>query len=184
MGRGRSGSPHPAVLLDQQFWCWGRDVRHPSGNLLTRYGFRRIAAQDPTGTTSYVYDLSCERRVGLRRASLVYHEAGAGALMIWRGAFVPRLVHWERDAELPAECCPDEAAQPEGENESRRIRYLQAGLALWITSYEDWIADVAGAGYRDRCADEWPRSIVSGRDLGAAWADHVCRIAGSPANGH
>lgn len=177
-------APHPATLLDQQFWCWGRDVRHPSGNLLTRYGFRRIASEDPAGTSSYAHTLSDERRVGLRRGSLVYGEARAGALMIWRGAFVPRLVHWERHAELPADCYPDDAAQPEGENESRRIRYLQAGVALWISSYESWIADVAGPGYRDRCADEWPRSIVSGRDLGAAWADYVSRIAGKPAHGH
>ena len=29
------------LLLDQQCWCWGQDIRHPEGNLLLTHGFVR-----------------------------------------------------------------------------------------------------------------------------------------------
>ena len=27
--------------MEQQLWCWGRDVERPEGNLLMAYGFER-----------------------------------------------------------------------------------------------------------------------------------------------
>ena len=27
--------------MEQQVWCWGRDVEYPDGNLLMQYGFER-----------------------------------------------------------------------------------------------------------------------------------------------
>lgn len=31
------------VLFDQQFWCWGQDVRREGGNALLLYGLERDA---------------------------------------------------------------------------------------------------------------------------------------------
>ncbi|MFQ3649035.1 MAG: hypothetical protein SNJ75_01785, partial [Gemmataceae bacterium] len=32
-------------LLDQQWWCWGRDLCHPEGNLFLRLGMCRYRPQ-------------------------------------------------------------------------------------------------------------------------------------------
>lgn len=38
-----------SALLDVQFWLMGRDVEHPGGNLLCRFGFTREPAPHHVG---------------------------------------------------------------------------------------------------------------------------------------
>lgn len=46
------------VLLDQQFWFLGHDIRHTDGNALQRFGFVRWGSPTPGGTSCYVYALT------------------------------------------------------------------------------------------------------------------------------
>jgi hypothetical protein len=42
------------VLLDQQFWFLGHDIRHADGNALQRFGFVRWRSPAQGGTSCYV----------------------------------------------------------------------------------------------------------------------------------
>ncbi len=48
------------VLLDQQFWFLGHDIRHAHGNALQRFGFVRWRSPAQGGTSCYVYALTAE----------------------------------------------------------------------------------------------------------------------------
>jgi hypothetical protein len=45
------------VLLDQQFWFLGHDIRHEAGNALERFGFTRWRHAHGVGTSCYVLHL-------------------------------------------------------------------------------------------------------------------------------
>jgi len=47
------------VLLDQQLWFLGHDIRHPEGNALLRFGFTRQRSASGGGTTCYRF-ASCD----------------------------------------------------------------------------------------------------------------------------
>jgi hypothetical protein len=56
--RGQSGQQRnriASVLLDQQMWCWGRDIVRSEGNLLLQFGFRKERPPATvSGCTAYI----------------------------------------------------------------------------------------------------------------------------------
>ncbi len=53
------------VLLNQQIWCWGQDIRHREGNLLLAYGFRRHRPPANTHGSS-CYELQVNEQTAIR----------------------------------------------------------------------------------------------------------------------
>lgn len=80
------------TLLDQQFWCWGQDVRYPGGNLLLDYGFvRQRPPAGQRGSSAYTLAPTPGRHLVLRGFGLSYAADGVGNLFLPRYGFAPRL---------------------------------------------------------------------------------------------
>jgi hypothetical protein len=48
-----------AELLHQQCWCWGCDIKRSDGNLLGRYGARRVPPETRRRDCSTAYHVVC-----------------------------------------------------------------------------------------------------------------------------
>lgn len=129
--------------LAQQMVFWGHDVRHPSGNLLLRFGLRRSPSPGLTGTSCY----SMPWEDGLIElhgavASWTTHEAGVGILFcrdkcrvgLWNG---PR---------------PPVPGQENGAAGAVDERWLAFQPFLrWLIAYEQWILETLGTEWRAAC---------------------------------
>ena len=81
-----------AWLLNQQIWCWGRDIEFAEQNLLVQYGFQRI--EKPAGSRAasiYRLKLSPTKRVVLRGFGIFWGDDRLGGVFLCRFGFAPRL---------------------------------------------------------------------------------------------
>ncbi|MCH2362803.1 MAG: hypothetical protein MK329_17250 [Pirellulales bacterium] len=157
-------------LMQQQLWCWGRDVERAEGNLLMEFGFERHrdCAIDPQSTC---YRLDCdELHVSLWGFGMFFGRRDLGGLYINRFDFRPRWapieslaegIHWPQ--ELPA------FARPRGRAQWVRARDLWSGLLRWIADYEAWVQDTSEPTYRSKTVETWLRPFVRAEKMSAAW---------------
>ena len=143
------------LLLNQQCWLWGQDVKHrqpgdEAENLLLRHGFTRMRPPaGVVGSSQYTLDLPDGLRVRLWGFGIFFGQAGgeSGGLYLNRFDFFPR------------QAAPADQWQAHTLKHVPRARDLRLlpQLARWIGGYEAWVLQVAGAGYRGRCLDGWKR---------------------------
>ena len=77
------------VLLNQQCWLWGQDVRRPEGNLLLERGFERLRPpEEAGGATQYTLFLTNDLRVRLWGFGMYF--GGVQGVYVNRYEFVPR----------------------------------------------------------------------------------------------
>ena len=157
-------------LMQQQLWCWGRDVERAEGNLLMEFGFERHrdCAIDPQSTC---YRLDCDDlHVSLWGFGMFFGRRDLGGLYINRFDFRPRWapieslaegIHWPQ--ELPA------FARPRGMSQWVRARDLWSGLLRWIADYETWVQETSGPTYRSKTVETWLRPFVRADKMSAAW---------------
>ena len=157
-------------LMQQQLWCWGRDVERAEGNLLMEFGFERHrdCAIDPQSTC---YRLDCDDlHVSLWGFGMFFGRRDLGGLYINRFDFRPRWapieslaegIHWPQ--ELPA------FARPRGMSQWVRARDLWSALLRWIADYEAWVQDTSGPTYRSKTVETWLRPFVRADKMSAAW---------------
>jgi len=164
-------------LLDQQFWCWGRDIHHEGGDALIDYGFHRW--RRPAGTPGcnvYTLSLGPCRRVTLWGFGLCYADDD-GVIFLRRFSFAPT---WRSRAMLPGPTWNAGGLPrfrlPRIERERDRVRRLVYGTLEWLASYEDW-ADVAlGTRHRrDRVASWFKPRTPAGR-IAPAWRSLATRV--------
>ena len=171
-----------ASLLNQQIWCWGRDIEGSEGNLLVQHGFQRI--EKPTGSSAaslYRLDLSPTSRVILRGFGLFCGDDRWGGVFLRRFDFKPQFTPaadlsrppW-LVADLPPLVSPRAGQVP-------CCQRLLLTLIDWVHQYEVWIAERAGIDYRAETLLDWngkdgsvpPEQMTyAWRMLGAAVADH------------
>ena len=179
------------LLLEQQCWLWGQDVRHAPGNLLLQYGFDRARApHDVIGASAYqlrlLPDDICprERVVALWGFGLWYGEADEGdqsGIFIGRAAFEPR---WSATALPPRSAwspAPIHAATraPQLKTERQQARVLLKGALSWIASYENWALARVGETERCRQLQAWPQGaahMVPTGEFVRAWAALAARL--------
>ncbi|GIW11781.1 MAG: hypothetical protein KatS3mg061_2838 [Dehalococcoidia bacterium] len=146
------------VLLNQQFWCWGQDIRQPAGNLLLAFGFRRL--RPPVG----VLGSSCYR-LSLAGGEVVLWGWG----VLWSGAstgvFLPRRQFAPQGVRgsLAAPCWSPEGLPPLDPPTlvSQQTLALLAELLDWLAGYERWVLQVAGRDYRRACAGAAPGATLT-----------------------
>jgi hypothetical protein len=150
---------HGSVLLNQQFWLWGQDIRRPEGNLLLGGGFERArppgAAQ---GSRCYTLRLDGGRTVALWGFGLFYGDDDLGGLYLSRFRLLPLL---SENADPPASVwAPNDLppfASPASMDEWERARPLLVAALLWISAYESRTLELPGLTYRRRCLAGAPR---------------------------
>ena len=156
--------------MEQQVWCWGRDVEHPSGNLLMRFGFERHRDQSSTDRST-CYRLDQEKlHVALWGFGMFFGCRDLGGLYLGRFEFCPGWapveslslsIHWPED--LPA------FSRPQGKAQWLNARRLWKASLNWIAKYETWVRTTAGLAYRRDCVDNWLRPSVRADKIAAAW---------------
>ena len=156
--------------MEQQVWCWGRDVEHPDGNLLIDYGFNRYRDRD-TEDRSTCYRLDHDRlHVALWGFGMFFGSRELGGLYLDRFEFCPTwapveavslAIHWPH--ELP------NFARPHGDLQWQSAHKLWKLSQLWIANYEKWVRSKVGLSYRRECVAMWMRPFVRAEKTSAAW---------------
>lgn len=158
-------------LLNQQFWCWGRDASRPEGNGLLAAGGMRLAP--PAGWQAgscYRWEDRRGRRVVLWGFGLFFGSDGLGGIFLRRGRFGPLSSVsagwpdpcWRLD-EFPETHCPVTA------DEQRRSLQLLGEALDWIRLYEERVLLDWGVAYRTACLNEWQAAGPAER-IPQAWA--------------
>lgn len=171
------------ALLDQQMWCFGRDVSRAAGNLLVEYGFSKEPPPEGINISSrYTLD-ERESGRGLRLwgFGILYSETDVGAVFLQRRKFTPRSVPdgctagvW-RAPDMPK--CP----KPRTKSESETAWRLLAGACAWLSGYEAWVREASGAEYREKCVAAWPKKSVPPEEMVEAWMRLARTVGGGAA---
>lgn len=176
------------VLLDQQFWFLGHDIRHAAGNALERFGFTRWRHPQGVGTSCYVLPqapgqalvcwgfaayLGAVRFPDADPAGGDGEPVGPAGILVQRHAMTPRVVRTppcvpvHRLTDLPRTRAPQSGRDWEA---------VHAGLptlATLFACYEQWAQRALGASYRLETLRTLPRhkrrkfDVVP--DLSAHW---------------
>lgn len=158
-------------LLDQQLWCWGRDVARREGNLLIDYGFERhVPDGRAVQTSSYSAKHPCGDSLALWSWGLFYGCPACGGLFLRRTSIAPCLTaestcphpHW------PVGVLPRHR-RPRTPEEAVVARTLLVRVARWIGRFEEWIRRTVGSEHRAACLREWHRVIGDSESLAGLW---------------
>jgi hypothetical protein len=153
------------LLLHQQCWLWGQDIKRPEGNLLLKYGFERI--RPPAGiqgSTRYQIRLSDRATLSLWGFGLYYTRYGYGGVYLNRYDATPRYCHaadflphvWT-PADLPVT------------GHDPQIPYLASKAFHWIANYERWVLHHYGLSYRRACLSTWHQPSILPQSLPDEW---------------
>ncbi|GIW83540.1 MAG: hypothetical protein KatS3mg106_053 [Gemmataceae bacterium] len=178
---------HGAQLLDQQMWCWGRDIVRPEGNLLCAYGFSRYRYAKQFSSDGYMYlDGNPKHKVatsgytfirndgvwiGLWGWGMLYGNSQEGTVFLHRFDFTPI---WINITSVPQNLRGPDDLHTFRVGKARDLSVILPRLftaALnWAASYERWVLDVAGLDYRSACVAQWPKAVVPASDMAMAWS--------------
>jgi hypothetical protein len=163
------------VLLEQQMWCWGCDVRRQEGNLLLGYGFQKRQSTDPRYHSAYTYALCTDCALTLWGWGLWLARESYGSLFLSRARF--RVTYtaavdlcpqaWEVNALPPLQ-------QPNQALGWHNSILLLAEVAAFVAHYEGWLATQLNENYRNHVIAEWPqrrrhRGGIAAADLAQTW---------------
>ncbi|QQS40186.1 MAG: hypothetical protein IPM63_12560 [Acidobacteriota bacterium] len=159
-------------LLHHQCWFFGRDIWHPSGNLLIRFGFTRFGApKGQDGGNSYRLVLDECSEIVIWGFGIFLGDESNGGVFIKRLGFNPKVLDTAR-LELPiskSEQLP-KRRQPVSAMEQRRARALTLRITQWIACYEKWVDNTCGTGWRRRCLSDWESATMAQDDIALGWA--------------
>jgi len=180
------------VLLDQQFWYLGHDIRHVDGNALQRFGFERLRSGTDSGTSCYVYALSDTAPLdavvcwgfaaycGPVRFGAAAEGVLAGVPVARRGVLLHRHANGPRltaaPLPLPLHRLADlpKARVASSDAERRTVRERVGQMALVFSRYEHWARSTLGDRYRLDTLAQLPRRkqrrFERVPDLSAFWA--------------
>lgn len=175
-----------SALLDQQLWCWGRDVARPAGNLLLALGMCRYRAPDPARGVSAYTGRTDGGTVWLWGFGVLYADDVTGSgVFLRRYRFDPQLV--PRAPAVPVHRLADlkGLTRPSSAKGRALARTLVHKAAGWMARYEHWVAETHGIAYRRATLDARDRPpVVPAEKMASAWervAKKVTRLDGAAA---
>ena len=166
------------LLLHHQCWFFGRDIHHPKGNLLIRYGFERCGTPDnKSGSNCYRLQFEKPFEVNLWGFGVFFGNDSLGGIFIKRFDFRPRLFE-QGSLNAPvfkSEQLPPNRS-PRTDSEIKLARHLTVDFIRWILSYEEWIENECGKSWRRKCLCEWDKSEFPARKINPNWHELKNRI--------
>ncbi len=140
-------------------WFFGRDIQHPEGNLLLRFGFAR---ERPPAGVSGTSRYTLATPVG----SLTLWGWGAHwcddqplALLMRRHGPGPRLVSAAAPLDHVWAHTALTGTRAAVGAEWARVGALLAAFAGWVHTYERWVRETCGESWRSDCAALRPRHV-------------------------
>ena len=158
------------ALLDQQLWCWGRDITRPAGNLLLQLGMSRHRPPEPgRGGSAYTGRVAGDGVIWLWGFGIVYCLPGLGGVFLRRYSFEPVLVaELRQPVHAPEQVVP--MVRPKTARQRAVACQLVRALAEWIAGYEHWVAETLGVAYREETLAARDRSAaVPARHMARTW---------------
>ena len=178
-------SHHAELLLDQQIWCFGRDIRHDGGNALLERGFQ--VERPPVGAvggSAYTLTMPSGDRLILWGFGLCFGggDPALGLIHLRRFQFHPT---WRAEATLPGPAWDTTTrfprfARPRGEPEWERVRRLTAQALLALADHEDWVHAHLGPNHRRACVATWTKARFAPGRVAPSWRALARRIAPGP----
>ncbi len=163
-----------ATLLNQQVWCWGRDICRKEGNWLLEIGFQRIEAEESNDAVDSVYSLRLPagQNLVLRGYGVFYGNPEYGGIFLPRYEFIPGYTNhsilesppW-KESDLPELKFPSQS-------EWKNYIALLVDLIYWIKNYEQNVIQNLGLEYRHYTLTEWDngtREIIAAKDIVSEW---------------
>lgn len=157
-------------LMDQQLWCWGRDIEHPAGNLLLDYGFTRVRPPEGQKACSqYSLALGDARTLRLWGYGIAL-VTQIDCCYFSRAAFSPALLK----GVLPAAIFSTDDLPPLKYSlnmaEKQRCHGYFAAVLHEITAYESWLEERIDAQYRESILSHRKHGIARHRETVHEWA--------------
>lgn len=167
-----------AALLDQQLWCWGRDVARPDGNVLLGLGMCRYRAAEPGRERSaYTGRVSGGGTVWLWGFGVYFWRPDLGGGFFRRKGFEPLLRAAPLDAPVHASADLTGVRRPATAGERACAAKLVRAACEWVAEYEHWIAETFGTAYRAATLAARDRiTAVPAREMPRVW-EHVGKKA-------
>ena len=146
------------MLIDQQMWCWGCDVRWTHGNFLLLYGAQKRPSPNPRFHSAYSFRIGEEIVLNLWGWGLWIASPHRGSLFVARSRFH---VCYMRDTTLmPDAWCrrdlPLKKLEP-ADDDLANARNLLGAALHWTGTYEAWLNEQVPHDYRERVLAQWPR---------------------------
>ncbi|MEM9364852.1 MAG: hypothetical protein AAGD07_02575 [Planctomycetota bacterium] len=173
---------HAVSLLNQQVWCWGRDILRPEGNWLVEVGFESRQPPPNRQACSRVYTLTLPggRCVVLRGFGVFYGNRDHGGVFLPRFEFRPRYTPcavledppWSND-DLPRFNRPTALQR-------NACVTLTLDLIDWIRGYEVNVCEQLGIAYRQSVLAQWDsdkNSITPAESFPSAWRELSIQVA-------
>jgi len=161
------------ILLHQQLWFFGKDIKVSQNNLLVSYGFEQVRPPRATsGSTNYICKIDGEVNMVLWGFGIYYGYGNNNGVYIGRYDIYPKLIH-EEPLNLPV-WAPSRLPimkLPETEEEWEYSFILMSELFEWLARYEEWVNWVMAGSYREDCLKDWRQQIVSSNEAGWAWTN-------------
>lgn len=159
-------------LLDQQFWCWGQDLRHPHGDALQLFGLTLERASGISRGRLYRGPAAAGAEVSLWGFGLLW-QAPAGGLAVWRDEARVRLCPpWTDPRSVQGARSLTAHPHPRGREQRRRGLVLASAVMRWMADYERWALTTLGPDHRRAVLAAWSRPPVCGPLAAEAiWAD-------------
>lgn len=163
------------VLLDQQLWCWGRDVARPEGNVLLGLGMCRYRSTEPgLDRTAYTGRVAGDGVVWLWGFGLLFCLPDIGGVFLRRYGFDPVLV---TEPQRPVHALEHlgRFVRPTSARQLATAEALVRAAAGWVAGYEHWIAETFGTSYREAtlAARDKPPAIPA-KEMARAW-EHLAK---------
>ncbi len=171
------------ALLDQQLWCWGRDIARPKGNVLLGLGMCRHRCIDPGhGSTAYTGRVAGDGVVWLWGFGLVYCLPNLGGVFLRRDGSAPVLVDEpQQPVHLPEQLAP--FVRPNTARQGATAGALIRAAAAWVAGYEHWVAETLGITYREATlAARDKKTAVPAKEMARAW-EHLAKKSARLAHG-
>ena len=158
------------LLMHQQCWCWGQDIRSVAGNVLLSNGFQRSRPPDRSlGSTRYALRLPTAA-LWLWGFGVVYEDRAYGAIYLNRYSFRPAYSERpfrENDMWNPQQVADSFTPSPLSARDAAAV--LTGSLLLWIASYEEGILQCAGLSYRRATLLNWHEPAILPECVPAEW---------------
>jgi len=148
-----------AELLDQQMWFFGRDIQHPDGNLLLRFGFARERPPVAVSGTSRYSITTPTGSLTLWGWGALWRDDQPMALLMRRHGPGPRLVSAAACLEQVWAHTAVSETRAAASDELARVGSLLADFAGWVHAYERWVRASCGESWRRECAAMRPRHV-------------------------
>ncbi len=163
------------VLLNQQCWCWGKDIVRPEGNLLPEYGFEReCPPEGKKGATRYSRRLPSGEMLHLWGFGFWVGCPQHGAIYLNRFVFVPQTTP-RKEIRTPVWEASQLCAKPLLSVKERAAMHWLLPLALReISDYERWVLKTFGKEYRHEIVQHLNKSPLDVSVIPDLWDALAC----------